>query len=614
MVIKMSYKALYRTYRPQTFDEVAGQKQIIQTLKNAIKENKIAHAYLFTGPRGTGKTTMAKLLAKALNCTSENFKPCDNCDNCKAISEGSFPDVIEIDAASNNGVDEVRSLIDKVKYAPINGKYKVYIIDEVHMMSQGAFNALLKTLEEPPAHVIFVLATTEPHKVLPTILSRCQRFDFGRISSSDIKERVKTILEVENISYEEGALDLVCELCDGGMRDALSILDQTIAYAGESIGVMDIREIYGIVSNEEKLEFIQNIVDSKHQELLNKINECDEKGIDLARLTNNLIDLLKEMVIYKSSNSFRGLKILNENNSLIVDKISNKKMFEMIDVLVDTLSSYRKAGSQKALFEIACLKMCELTDNYQEKIVYKEVVKEVVKEKEMQPETKIIVEKPPVVEVENLAKKEENTPILPEKTKIKEEIKEEENSQETVSCETNKTNVIEEVNCINNNEQPNEEELLNVLVQASKDALIKAKQQWVMLPKYLNSNTTAKVTALLLDGYPVAACSNAIVIGYNNDVYLNRIYSESNYDEMNNFLKALYNCDMKCYCLTTQGFSDLKEKYMTLRQLGKLPKPVPIVIQRRNIKIDDSKDTVVDEGIEYAKKLFGDNVIIKEEI
>ena len=607
----MSYKALYRTYRPQTFDEVAGQKQIIQTLKNAIKDNKIAHAYLFTGPRGTGKTTMAKLLAKALNCTSNDTKPCDECSNCRAISEGSFPDVIEIDAASNNGVDEVRSLIDKVKYAPINGKYKVYIIDEVHMMSQGAFNALLKTLEEPPAHVIFVLATTEPHKVLPTILSRCQRFDFGRISSNDIKGRVKTILDVENVIYEEEAIDLVCELCDGGMRDALSILDQTIAYAGEAITIEDIREIYGIVSNEEKIEFVQDVVDNKHQKLLNKINEYDERGIDLSRLTNNLIDLLKEMVIYKSSNSFRGLKVLNENTVGFVDNISNKKLFEMIDVLVDTLSSYRKAGSQKALFEIACLKMCELTDNYQEKVVYKEVVKEVVKEVEKEIPV-IKEEKTPVVEEVKPSCKEDFIKTVVNETK--EETKVAENAEKTVSCETNETKIETQVSYLNTCEQPNEEELLNVLVQASKDSLIKAKQQWVMLPKYLNSNTTAKVTALLLDGYPLAACANAIVIGYNNDVYLNRVYSEGNYDEMNNFLKALYNCDMKCYCLTTQDFSNLKEKYMTLRQLGKLPKPVPIVIQRRNIKVNDSKDTEIDEGIEYAKKLFGDNVIIKEEM
>ena len=252
----MGYKALYRTYRPQTFDEVAGQKQIIQTLKNAIKENKIAHAYLFTGPRGTGKTTMAKLLAKALNCESNN-KPCDECESCLAISEGSYPDVIEIDAASNNGVDEVRNLIDKVKYAPIEGKYKVYIIDEVHMMSQGAFNALLKTLEEPPAHVIFVLATTEPHKVLPTILSRCQRFDFGRISRKDIEERLMTVLLSEGVEYEDGVIELVSELCDGGMRDALSILDQTIAYAGNYIKEEHVRDIYGIVSNSEKIEFVK---------------------------------------------------------------------------------------------------------------------------------------------------------------------------------------------------------------------------------------------------------------------------------------------------------------------------------------------------------------------
>ena len=249
----MSYKALYRTYRPQKFEEVAGQKQIIQTLKNAIKDNKIAHAYLFTGPRGTGKTSMAKLLAKALNCKSEE-KPCNCCEACLAISEGSFPDVIEIDAASNNGVDEVRNLIDKVKYAPIEGKYKVYIIDEVHMMSQGAFNALLKTLEEPPAHVIFILATTEPHKVLPTILSRCQRFDFGRISRKDIEERLRDVLAKEDVVYDDGVIELVSELCDGGMRDALSILDQTIAYAGEAITINDVRSIYGVVSNEEKIE------------------------------------------------------------------------------------------------------------------------------------------------------------------------------------------------------------------------------------------------------------------------------------------------------------------------------------------------------------------------
>ena len=616
----MSYKALYRTYRPQTFDEVAGQKQIIQTLKNAIKDNKIAHAYLFTGPRGTGKTTMAKLLAKALNCESEYNKPCDECEACKSISEGSFPDVIEIDAASNNGVDEVRNLIDKVKYAPIEGKYKVYIIDEVHMMSQGAFNALLKTLEEPPAHVIFILATTEPHKVLPTILSRCQRFDFGRISNKDIKERIRIVLDKENVGYDDEIIDLVSELCDGGMRDALSILDQTISYAGDIITADDVRSIYGIVSNEEKISFIKDINNNTHQNLLSKINDYDERGIDIVRLTNNLIDLLKEAIIYKSSNQLRGLKVINETNCNEFNYVNSKKLFKMIDVLVEALSSYRKAGSPRALFEIACLKMCELTDNTEERIVYKEVIKEVEKpaiktvenshnetndivgKVEKSPENPEIIDKVP--QSEFLDNVEENKKV--------EEVKEE-SLEISVSCETLEENKETPVNKVEHEDIYNEEELLNILVQATKDDLLRAKQQWVMLPKYLNSASTARVTAMLLDGYPVAACNNVIIIGYNNDVYLNRIHSEGMCEEMNSFLKALYDKDMKCCCLTIHDFTLLKERYVALRQLGKLPKPMPIVIQRRSFETKNTVEETVDEGIEYAKKLFGNNVIIKEE-
>ncbi len=608
----MSYKALYRTYRPQTFEEVAGQKQIIQTLKNAIRDEKIAHAYLFTGPRGTGKTTMAKLLAKALNCQDTNNKPCDNCKSCVAISEGSFPDVIEIDAASNNGVDEVRNLIDKVKYAPIEGKYKVYIIDEVHMMSQGAFNALLKTLEEPPAHVIFILATTEPHKVLPTILSRCQRFDFGRISRKDIEERLIEILEREDVVYDDGVIELVSELCDGGMRDALSILDQTIAYAGDAIKVEDVRSIYGIVSNEEKLNLLELIHNNQHEDLLNLINDYDERGIDISRLTNNLIDVLKEIIIYKSSNSLKGLKVVDDSNCGKLLETTNKRLFKMIDILVETLSSYRKAGAPRVLFEIACLKMCGLVDEA-EKVIYKEVIKEIpVKTEEIKVEEISPVEKISATEVVKFAQEP-----------IKEEITRETTIKEThvdelietpVSHETPKqTNTTEIKPSLEEKNLPGEDELLNILVQASKDALLKAKQQWVMLPKYLNSVATAKVTGMLLDGIPVAACNNVILIGYNNDVYLNRIYSEGNYEEMNNFLRALYNADVKCYCLTLEKFAALKEKYVTLRQLGKLPRPVPIIIQRRNIEVKDNKNTDIDEGVEYAKKLFGDNIIIKEE-
>lgn len=575
----MSYKALYRTYRPQTFEDMAGQKHVLRTLQNAIKENKIAHAYLFTGPRGTGKTSMAKLLAKALNCECENG-PCNECENCKEIVEGSHPDVVEIDAASNNGVDEVRSLIDKVKYSPILGKYKVYIIDEVHMMSTGAFNALLKTLEEPPAHVIFILATTEPHKVLPTIISRCQRFDFGRISTNDIKERIKTVLDSEGVTYEEDVVNLVCELCDGGMRDALSILDQAIAYAGNDLKCEHIREIYGVTSLSEKIELLNYISDNDEESIIKRVNEYDDKGVDLARLTVGLIDLLKEIIIYKNSGNKSILKILSSESIEKVKEKNANRLFKWIDVLVDALSNYKKVNAPKSFFELACLKMASSSGTaVQENVVYvtKEVVVEkekVVEEKQEEPTVSFRPTPKPQIVVEE-PKKVESEPVPTIQPSAEEKI------------------------------VPTEDELLNVLVQATKDALNTAKQKWVELPKYLNSPSTAKVAVLLTDGLPVAAAKNMLVLAYDNETYLNRVNSTSNHDMMNNFLKAIYKENIMCYCVTKESFMKLKDTYMLLRSSGKLPAPKKIDFGEAEKKID--------EGLEFGKKIFGDFLQVKEE-
>lgn len=347
------YQALYRKYRPTTFDEVVGQNVIIATLKNAIKNNRVAHAYLFTGPRGTGKTSTAKILAKTINCENlNNFVPCNNCTSCIQINNKQTTDIVEIDAASNNGVDEIRELKSKINLAPSNSKYKIYIIDEVHMLSTGAFNALLKTLEEPPSHIIFILATTEPHKIPQTILSRCQRFDFKKINFNDIKLNLQKICSKENINITEEALYEIAYLSDGGMRDSIGLLDQAIAYSENDITIESIHEINGTVTTDEIFKLVQKLLNGDLVEVLNQFALYDNRGKNMIKLLEEIATFLKNTMIYKvDSTSFSddSYENLYKQASQIVNKDT---AISYIKKIFSTINEMKNSDNDKIILEL----------------------------------------------------------------------------------------------------------------------------------------------------------------------------------------------------------------------------------------------------------------------
>lgn len=581
----MAYQALYRKYRPSNFDEVVGQQPIIQTLKNAIVQNRIAHAYLFCGPRGTGKTSIAKIFAKMLNCEDESNKPCGKCINCKMVQNGSHPDIIEIDAASNNGVDEVRNLIDKVKYAPMQGKYKVYIIDEVHMMTTGAFNALLKTIEEPPAHVVFILATTEPNKVIPTIISRCQRFDFNKVSQKDIEKRLSIVCKEEKIEIDPEAISLIAQLADGGMRDSLSILDQCIAYCSSNITVDNVREIYGVLTTSDIGKLFEHLYAHEVDALIQQIQECSDKGMDLKRLTSDFITLLKESIILDySSNS----QLVSNTHKEVIEKYLLKSpspfRFNVLNELMDVFNKYNYASNVLDYLETALLK--SISNSYE---IKSKTTHDVIEDSDGENE-------------ENFAESSDlSYDLTSEKSEIdKKALKNSENTgiseSETISDVSRET--LKEVGNKDSKIILNDEYILQLLVGANKTERKIDTAKMDERNMYLADLEYAKYANSLRNIAIVASGDKYIVVAVRSELEAKEINEMQLTQGFEDFMEQVLGKTKKIFAIDHIQQTRVLEEFKERMIQGTLPEPVDVIISRSNSSDKEKKLSEEEQMIE----------------
>ena len=545
------YQALYRKYRPKKFENVVSQTTIIQTLENSIKTSHIGHAYLFSGPRGTGKTTAAKIFARAVNCLNYKDDLCNECKNCIYSGQKECMDIIEIDAASNNGVDEIRELRNKVKILPSELKYKVYIIDEVHMLSIGAFNALLKTLEEPPEHVIFILATTDPQKIPNTIISRCQTFQFKKISPNDIKQMLKKIALNEKIEIEDEVLTSIASASDGGLRDAIGLLDKLSSYKLGKITYNDFLTMNGQIIENELLEFENSILAYKTDVMLEKIENYYNNGKDLVQILKQLIYHLKDILI--------NYYMKNENL-----EYSEKEIVELVSLLNEKISDIKKADDIKVYVEILLLHFIN-----QNKTVEKNISREIISEKN----SKIID-----TASDSYSKPtKEITPIN--------------NSDNNVNYKHLKETMLIRAK--------------NTLAEATKNNLNIEINTWKKINDYTFDVNNGYLACELLDGTPRASSNKSLIISYEHSSTLKRM--SDHFQKLTTFYNEISNSNKKISFIEDSDWENLKKEYIMLLKSGKKME----IIDEPTEEPKKGKTESSNESFLRAKELFGDLVEIR---